>query len=161
MESFVNRRLAAALLLASCGAAAQTVCKISAGAFPFGTYDTLLATATTSLFNILVRCDRDGGPSNVTVTLAVGPGSHASTPDARRMQHGTVAGNYLSYGLFTDGAYLTPVGTSQGVNTLSQRLTIPNRSSVTATFTLYGRIPAGQNVRAGSYSDSVQVTVAP
>jgi len=149
------------LLLAGCGASAQTVCKITAGSFPFGTYDTLVATPTTTLFNILVRCDRNGGPGTVAVNLAVGPGSHGSTPDARRMQHTTVPGNYLNYGLFTDGSYLTPVGTSPGANTLAQTLTIPNKSSATATFTLYGRIPQAQNVRAGSYSDSVQVTVAP
>jgi spore coat protein U-like protein len=38
---------------------------------------------------------------------------------------------------------------------------IGNGASVNVTFTVFGRIPALQNVNAGAYSDSVQMTVSP
>ena len=40
-------------------------------------------------------------------------------------------------------------------------LNIPNAGSKAGTITIYGRVPALQNVPAGAYSDSVQMTVSP
>jgi spore coat protein U-like protein len=142
-------------------AAAQTACRVGSGAFPFGTYDTVTVAPTDSAFNILVNCTRNGGPQSVTLNLAAGPGQYSSTPSGRRMSHTGGSGSFLAYGLFTDGSRLTPLGSTQGVDTLSQTLSIANKDIVAVTFTVYGRIPAEQNVYAGSYADSVQVTITP
>jgi spore coat protein U-like protein len=40
-------------------------------------------------------------------------------------------------------------------------LNVPNKGTASATFTIYGRIPVGQDAMAGSYSDGVQITVTP
>jgi spore coat protein U-like protein len=147
--------------LAAQAAFAQTACRVASGAFPFGTYDTVTVAPNDSAFNIIVNCTRDGGPQSVTLNLAAGPGQYSATPSGRRMAHTGGSGSFLSYGLFTDGSRITPLGTTQGVNTLSQTLSIPNKDTAQTTFTVYGRIAAEQNVYAGSYSDSVQVTITP
>jgi spore coat protein U-like protein len=149
------------LALAAQVSFAQTVCRVATGAFPFGVYDTITVVPNDSAFNIIVNCTRDGGSQTVTLNLAAGPGQYSSTPSARRMSHTGGSGSFLAYGLFTDGSRITPLGTTQGVNTLSQSLSIANKDTAQATFTVYGRIPAEQNVYAGSYSDSVQVTITP
>jgi spore coat protein U-like protein len=38
-------------------------------------------------------------------------------------------------------------------------LAVPSVGSAAASFTIYGRIPAAQNARVGSYSDAVQITI--
>ena len=50
-------------------------------------------------------------------------------------------------------------GTTDNVNTVSTNLSIPNNSTASATFIIYGRIPAGQDVSAGTYRDTVGVTL--
>jgi spore coat protein U-like protein len=71
------------------------------------------------------------------------------------------AGGYMNYGLFRDVGRSAVWGFSPGVDTMGQTLSIPNRGSATATFNIYGRIPALQDVPVGSYTDSVTVTVSP
>jgi spore coat protein U-like protein len=44
--------------------------------------------------------------------------------------------------------------TNTNTGTATSKLT-----AINGGFTVYGRIPAAQDVRAGSYSDTVQVTV--
>ena len=51
------------------------------------------------------------------------------------------------------------VAQTDNVNTVSTNLSIPNKSSASATFIIYGRIPAGQDVSAGTYRDTVGVTL--
>lgn len=48
---------------------------------------------------------------------------------------------------------------SDGVDTVSQSLGVPNKGTATATFRIYARIPPQQNVGIGAYSDRVQVTL--
>ena len=67
--------------------------------------------------------------------------------------------DYLSYGLYRDVNRSATWGSTDNVDTVSQILEIPNRESRAADFTIYGRVPAGQDVSAGTYSDSVQITI--
>ena len=115
---------------------------------------------TDSTTSIVVDCYRNGGPSSADVTLQVGPsaGSGAITP--RRMSSGS---NKLDYNLYRDSGRSQVWGQTPGVDAVTITVTdIPNSSSPrSATFVIYGRIPALQNVPAGAYSDSVQLTVSP
>lgn len=150
------------MILSGGPAAAQsTVCKITSSGFAFGSYDPYLASPTDTIFSVLVGCSRTGSPQNITVNLGVGPGSYSATPAGRRMLHTGGSGAYLPYGLYRDASRVSPVGTTQTVDTLTQSLSVPNNGSAQATFTIYGRIPAQMDVPAGSYSDNVQVTVSP
>lgn len=155
------RWLALACLVAWAGpATAATVCRASSlGGIAFGSYDILSPTPTDSLTNIVVTCDRDGGQANVTVVVGLGTGGGSSVT-ARRL---TLAGggDSLGYGLFSDSGRSSVWGDSSGIDTVARALAVPNKSSASVTFTVYGRIPALQDVAAGLYTDSVQVTLSP
>ena len=151
-----------ALGLLASGAEAVTTCRIlSGGGLNFGNYDTLAAAPNDSLATVLVQCTREGGPQNVTVTLQLNQGIHGASVQARRMANNAPAGGYLNYGLYRDVGRSMVWGFNTGVDTEVRSLSIPNKDSRQATFTIYGRIPAQQDSPVGSYSDRVTATVTP
>ena len=156
------RLVVAALSACALGQAqAATVCRLaSGGSLSFGNYDILSTTPNDTLVSIDVQCDRDGGPGSVSVVLGLGSGTIGASTNARRL--GRVGGgDVLAYGLYRDTGRSLVWGGSPNVDTVARTLSIPNKGSATTTFTVYGRIPPGQDVRAGSYSDTIQVTVTP
>jgi spore coat protein U-like protein len=50
-------------------------------------------------------------------------------------------------------------GDTVGTNTVAQNITLANNTSGSLTFTIFTRINALQDVRAGTYNDSLTVTV--
>jgi spore coat protein U-like protein len=134
---------------------------VSGIALGFGPYDVFSALVVDSLTNIDVTCERSGGSQNVTIVMSLGIGTNGTSISARRLLRVGSAGDYLSYGLFRDSSRSSNWGSSPGIDTVSQTLTVPNNSSRSVTFTIYGRIPAQQDVPAGSYGDRIQVTVTP
>lgn len=138
-----------------------TVCRVSTtGAVAFGGYDVTSLSPADSQVNIGITCDRDGGPANVTLTMGLGAGLHATSVNSRRMLHAGGSGDYLSYGLYSNVGRSTVWGFSPGVDTVARLVTVP-KGSASTTFTIYGRIPARQNVSAGVYGDSVQLSINP
>lgn len=152
-----------ALLLGACSARAETICRfVSAPGLAFGVYDATSSVPTDSLTNVRVTCERNGGPQLVTLTMRLGPGSNSSSVQTRRMNQ-LGGSDYLNYGLYSDVSRSVVWGMSDNVNTVSQTISIavPNKGSESATFTIYGRIPALQDVRVGTYADSVGITLTP
>lgn len=148
-----------ALLATSAGA--DTLCRIvSGGGLAFGVYDGMSPTPTDTLSTVTVACDRNGGPRNIVVSMRLGQGYFGSSVQARRMQH-TGGGDQLAYGLFRDVSRSSVWGYSDGIDTVTQAAVVPNNGSTSLNFTIYGRIPAQQNVSAGDYTDSVQITLTP
>ncbi len=139
--SWLGRSLAAGIFLGVAAPAAAS-CTATAQAVSFGAYSTLSSAALDGVGNVNVNCS----PEFVfTVKLSAGN----NTIDNRLMLNGT---EQLGYNLYTDSARLFVWG--DGVN----------GNSVTGTGTtvdlpVYGRVPALQNVRAGTYTDTVVVTV--
>ena len=135
--------LGASLLPLAAPAAAAT-CDITPQAASFGTYDPLAAAPLDGVGNIAVRCD---SAVPFTLSLGTGTGSYAD----RRM---TGASGSLGYNLYVDGARTIVWGDGSGgtanVSTSAQSADIP----------IYGRVPAGQNVRADSYTDTLVVTIS-
>jgi spore coat protein U-like protein len=141
---------------------AAMTCRIaSAGGVAFGAYDVLAQAPTDTVLNIVVACDRDGGPPSVTVTMGLNRGTHGTSVSARRMRHASSASDFLNYGLYRDIGRSSTWGFSAGIDTVSRSFNVPNKGTASTTFTVYGRIPAQQDARVGSYSDSVQVTITP
>ena len=68
------------------------------------------------------------------------------------------SGNSLNYNLYTDATYTSIWGSgSGGTSSVSKT----NGSGETgSTITIYGKIPAEQDVYAGSYSDSITITIS-
>lgn len=148
------------LVLAAQTGMAATTCRFVSGAgVAFGPYDTLSGAAVDTTLNLSVSCTRNGGPQNVTLTVSLGLGRNGTSVSARRMAGGS--GDLLSYGLFRDVSRSSPWGFTPGIDTVSQTLSVPNNGSASTTFNVFGRIPALQDVSAGSYGDLVQVTVTP
>jgi spore coat protein U-like protein len=78
----------------------------------------------------------------------------AETFTARRMTSGA---NLLLYALFQDAACSVVWGDGTGG---SQYYPIPNpQNGQWTSYIVYGRVTAGQDVGAGSYSDTVVATV--
>lgn len=159
----MNRTIALLyLLLFAQASSAATLCRlVSGGGVAFGNYDIFSAAPNDTLLNIAVACDRTGGPQNIVVTMSLSQGANGTSVNARRMLNSGGAGDYLAYGLYRDVSRSSVWGFSPGIDTLSQTLAVPNNGSASVTFTIYGRLPPQQDVSAGSYSDSVQVTLSP
>jgi spore coat protein U-like protein len=154
----VTRRIFALLLaLAPLPAAAFVTCSFSSTpGMAFGPYDDSSATATDSSTSIVVRCLRIGTPSGITVAL--GPSANSGTIATRQMRSGA---NPMNYNLYRDSARALVWGNTANVDTVTSNAALANNNWTNVTFTIYGRIPALQNVPAGAYTDSVQITVSP
>lgn len=125
-------------------------CTISTAPVAFGAYDPVVANATTALDStgtVTVTCTKGAA---ATVGLSLGSHSSGST---RQLADG--ASNMLAYELFQD-AGRTAVWGDSGSDLLSPGAA---PSKAPRSFTVYGRITAGQDVPAGNYSDTVVATV--
>jgi spore coat protein U-like protein len=124
-------------------------CTITAGTLAFGDYDPIVAHATADLDQLgtfSVTCTR-GGATDVWV----GMGNGLNYSGSRRMG-GT--GEFLSYELFSDSNRTTPWG-----NTQATGFTVTPNGRTPVTVNVYGRVTAGQDAVAGSYADTVVMTV--
>ncbi len=131
------------------GARVVKNCSITTTAVAFGAYDPAVTNATTSLDGtgtVVVACTKGAG-----TRISLGRGANAS--GVTRRMRGAAA--VLVYELYKN-AGRTMVWRSGAAN----GLTIPVAPSRAArTFTVYGRVPAGQDVVAGSYTDTVVATI--
>jgi spore coat protein U-like protein len=127
-------------------------CVITAGTLAFGSYDPIVANASSPLpgsTSLNVTCTSG---ANATVTLGQGSNADTDSTDAapdRRMKAGS---NYLKYSLTQDG------GSTTWGNTSGTGEAYPGIGTAQA-LTVYGSVAAGQNVPSGSYSDSVVATI--
>jgi spore coat protein U-like protein len=103
------------------------------------------AACTISATNVVWMMD-----NNITVDLDKG-GSSTFTP--RRMIKGTEP---LTYNLYLNAARTTIWGDGTGG---TSRYSDPNPPNKDTIVTIYGRVPAGQDVTAGAYTDTVTATI--
>jgi spore coat protein U-like protein len=113
----------------------------------FGAYDVFSPTPRDSTAVLSVFCDEH---SNVTIQL-----SRGSSPTfvPRTLLKGAAT---LNYNLFRDAAYSTIWGDGTGG---TSDLTVRINRNHTSTFPVYGRLPAGQDASAGTYADTIIVSV--
>lgn len=160
---FASLRNKVLALLALCLApgigVCATSCSLAAGNVAFGVYD-VFSLVNDSTGALLVTCSRAGGAPNSTLAIAIGPSASSGLIANRRMQTGGGA-DFLAYNLFRDATRTAVWGNTAGVDTFVQTITVPNNGSVQVSATIFGRIPAGQDVRMGIYSDTVMVTITP
>ena len=147
-----------ALILPVAQAATTVNCTASASGIAFGIYNPLSAVASASTGSLRVTCNGSGtGSANVTlnVTLSTGlSGSYAT----RKMFSGV---NALNYNIYWSTAYNQIMGDGSGGSFAGSAgpFPVPAGGSNVATGTMYGLIPASQDVAPGSYSDVITVTV--
>lgn len=125
-------------------------CTISTAPIDFGAYDPIGANASANLDGtgtVTVACTK-----GATATVGLGLGSNPSG-STRQMSDGS--GNYLSYELYADATHSTVWGNA-GAGLLTPSAA-PSKAA--RNFTVYGRVPANQDVPGGTYGDTVVATV--
>lgn len=128
-------------------------CTITTSAVAFGAYDPIVANASTprdAAGTVTVTCT-SGAVTKITLGQGVNfnTGSTDAAPN-RRMINGA---NFLSYAIYQETGRTTAWG-----NTALTGVAHTGTGTETA-ISVYGRIPAAQNVPAASYSDTVVATV--
>lgn len=124
-------------------------CTIVAGSLGFGSYDPVVANASSPLdqtSTITVACTKG---TSATVSLDLGTHTSGST---RRMQSGTTATEYLAYELYTTSGHATVWNTT---NTVAYNAT----SKASSSLTVHGRVAGGQDVETANYSDTIVATI--
>lgn len=146
-------RTAAACICLVWSIRADAACFVSATNVSFGSYDVFVAVPLDSTGTVTVSCD-----SRTDVTVSIGPSGTSGGFNPRQI--GRVSGSdRLNYNLFTTASRTVIWG--DGTAGTSTVLISNVRRGRPETRTIYGRIPAGQDVSVGSYSDSLTVTITP
>jgi spore coat protein U-like protein len=122
-------------------------CSVSASTLGFGAYDPAAGSPNDSGTALQVTCTTGAA---YTIGLNAGTGTGA-TVAARKM---TLSSNTLDYSLYQDSGRTTVWGNTPGTDTVAS-----TGNGAQQSFGVYGRISAAQNVPAGSYSDTITVTV--
>jgi spore coat protein U-like protein len=119
-------------------------CVLNGGSLNFGTYSSSAVDDTPGEGTFTYQCT--GGTE---ITLSLGPGTGGGD-GVRQMASGE---ERLTYELFQDPSHSTVWGED------GDALTVPSTSSSSTPVPVYGLIDAGQESGAGTYSDTVQITL--
>ena len=139
---------AGAIVLPGSRAEAAT-CSISTTAVAFGTYDVFSVTSADTTGTISFSCN--GNARNIVITLSKG----ASTTFNPRAMAGP--SDTLDYNLYSDAARSTIWGDGTGSTSTYTNASPPNNSTIVVT--IFARAAAGQDVRAGTYTDTVTAII--
>ncbi|WP_416798763.1 spore coat U domain-containing protein [Ciceribacter azotifigens] len=108
----------------------------------------VLSSATTGTSEITVQCT-NGTTYNVGLNAGLGAGA---TVASRKMTGPASA--TVTYSLYSDAAHTTVWGETIGTDTVSGTGT-----GASQVYTVYGQVPAQSTPAAGTYSDTITVTV--
>jgi spore coat protein U-like protein len=142
MRLIVAAAFTASALAAVSGRAAAASCSADAQPVIFGAYDSLATAPTDGVGNIHLACD-----TSVSFTVELGTGG--GTVADRNLTGGA---DPLHYNLFSDASRTNVWGDGNGAAG-------SGATGQSADLPVYGRIAPQQLVPAGSYGDTVVVTV--
>ncbi|HEU0071255.1 MAG TPA: spore coat U domain-containing protein [Alphaproteobacteria bacterium] len=135
--------------------AALGTCTVSATAVAFGVYDPIAAAANDSTGTVTVSCSLVSGIS-LLVAYSIGLSTGVGSYTTRQMSYLT---DYMSYNLYTSGARNIVWGDGSGSTQMIYDGYLLGLGGATTNYTVFGHIPARQNVRGGGYQDNIVVTV--
>jgi spore coat protein U-like protein len=142
--------VAAAWLFSTTGALAQAPsCTISTTSVAFGNYNVFTTTPDDSTGTITYRCNSTA--ANISISLSDGS---STTFSPRTLRKGS---EVLSYNLYRNAARTQIWGNGTGGTSVYTQSNPPNNQNVNVT--VYGRIPALQDVSAGNYTDTVSAVI--
>ena len=118
-------------------------CAISATNINFGSHGILNAAVTAS-GQLMLKCT----PS-ASYAIALSNGNNGTGPTARKMILGSAA---ITYGLYKDAGFAGPWGDTGGTTTTGS-------GNGANSFTVFGRVPAQATPAAGTYNDTIIVTI--
>ncbi|WP_338868912.1 spore coat U domain-containing protein [Myxococcus stipitatus] len=132
---------------------ARAVCSFKSTVGPsFGAYTSAATLPLDTTGSITYRCDSQPALATIALDLSTGSGGSYSP---RTLQG--PSGHTLNYNLYQDAARLRIWGNGTLGTTRYGPVLCVNGADV--TLTIYGRIPAGQAAAAGSYSDTLVITM--
>lgn len=120
-------------------------CNVSSNGVSFGNYDVFVMNHTDSVGTLTVNCNVD-----TPYILKLDTGSSGNFSQ-RKMLNGV---DYLVYNIYIDAARTLVWGDGTGGG-----VTKSGQTGATEQHTLYGRIPAKQNVPVGNYLDTIIATI--
>ncbi len=125
-------------------------CNITTVGVTFGAYDVFSSAPLTSAGSVTIRCVGLGtGSDQISVALSTGgSGSFLS----RALFRGSET---MSYNLYLNAGHTQIWG--DGTAGTLKYASVSNNQSI--TLTIFGRIPPGQDVSAGTYSDTIVATI--
>ncbi|GAB3470394.1 Csu type fimbrial protein [Azotobacter salinestris] len=128
-------------------------CSITTTPLAFGDYDPVVTHASADLDatgTVNITCTQD---APVQITLGEGLNADSGSTGAAPLRQMTNGGDFLSYDLYSNAGRTTVWGDDATVDVESIG------TGLEEVHTVYGRIPAGQNVAVGNYADTVVATV--
>ena len=146
----------AATLLFSSETAAIYSCNVSTTGLNFGQYRPFNLVQQDNNGNIAVSCQLlqiIGLLVSYEIRLSSG---QSGNYNARQLRN---AGNSLNYNLYRNAARTNVFGNGTAGTVFIADGYLLSIGVITRNYPVYGRIPAGQNVRAGSYTDVITITV--
>jgi spore coat protein U domain-containing protein, fimbrial subunit CupE1/2/3/6 len=148
MYSFYNQAVYATCAGLGCS------CSVATTAVTFGNYNPISVTATTANGNVAVTCSALViFTASYVISMAKG---NSATYTPRFMN---LAGVHLNYNLYTTAGFASIWGDATGGTvTVSDSYTAIGLSD-TRNYTVFGQIPAVQTIGAGTYTDTILVTV--
>ena len=124
-------------------------CHVNNATMNFGEYDPVSKNATIALTGVTsfqIACTKGASAS---ISLSSGGNASHATGSSRAMSAGGATG-YMSYELYTNTGYSTVWNASNVIQYVAT-------SRQTNTISVYGKIPPGQDVGAGYYTDTVSI----
>lgn len=129
--------------LAAASPAWSAICNVQSNGVAFGAYDALSPGPLDGAGSVRVDCDTE---TSFTVALGTGSGSQ----EQRTMTDGQ---SILLYNLYTEGSRSIVWGDGAGTDLVSA-------TGTGVDLTVFGRIPGRQNIPAGTYVDTITVTIS-
>ena len=130
----------------------RAACTISTTGVAFGSYNVFNASVISSTGSVSYTCGLfEAIFGNISITLSTG---QSGSYPARAMRKGAES---LLYNLYLDAAGTSVWGNGTGGTQTYSRVRPPFNTAVVVT--VYGRLPAGQDVSAGVYTDTISATI--
>lgn len=155
--------LAIVLGCSGAGAALAGSCTVNSSGIAFGSYQPfgfpgeLSSAERASTGSVTVSCIGIASPASYSIALGSSLHGAGNGIDMRYMLNTTQGGALMAYNLFISAAYTTVWGDGNVGALLGGSLAAGDSQQ---SHTVYGKLPAAQSsLRAGSYTDSVPMTL--
>lgn len=137
----------------SVSASVAPSCSMDSSPMTFGTYDGVVANASTALeaMAAIVSTCTSGAAAIITINAGASAGSDSADAPARRMTAGE--GNYLAYQVYSDVGRSTVWGNTSPTGVALTGTGVPQ------TLTAYGSVTASQLAAPGIYNDQLTLTI--
>ena len=134
---------------------AISACTINTSSIRFGNYDSFSSTSSDTAGTVTINCTSDVLKANLTLSQSSTSGSF----NPRQMKRSGGA-DLLNYNIYTDVARTIIFGNGVGGTTdVGLKRPTGKPAPWSQMIDIYGRIPPGQDIPVGSYSDTLTITI--